>query len=100
MENLRNAFLNPAAEFGPIPFWFWNDDLEHQEIQRQIHAFLEKGIPGFVIHPRKASPKHIAICLKTLWIPSHLRWKKLKSSVCSYFCTTRLCTPPVLPAVW
>ena len=53
MENLRNAFLHPAAEFGPIPFWFWNDDLEHQEIQRQIHAFLEKGIPGFVIHPRK-----------------------------------------------
>lgn len=53
MENLRNAFLHPAAEFGPIPFWFWNDDLDHQEICRQIHAFLEKGIPGFVIHPRK-----------------------------------------------
>ena len=53
MENLRNAFLHPAAEFGPIPFWFWNDDLDHQEIRRQIHAFLEKGIPGFVIHPRK-----------------------------------------------
>lgn len=53
MENLRNAFLRPAAEFGPIPFWFWNDDLDHDEIKRQIHAFLEKGIPGFVIHPRK-----------------------------------------------
>ena len=53
MENLRNAFLHPAAEFGPIPFWFWNDDLDHGEIKRQIHAFLEKGIPGFVIHPRK-----------------------------------------------
>ena len=53
MENLRNAFLQPAAEFGPIPFWFWNDDLDHNEIRRQIHAFLEKGIPGFVIHPRK-----------------------------------------------
>ena len=53
MENLRSAFLNPAAEYGPIPFWFWNDDLDHQEIRRQIHAFLEKGIPGFVIHPRK-----------------------------------------------
>ena len=53
MEDLRNAFLHPAAEFGPIPFWFWNDDLDHQEICRQIHAFLEKGIPGFVIHPRK-----------------------------------------------
>ena len=53
MENLRNAFLHPAAEFGPIPFWFWNDDLDHGEIKRQIHAFLGKGIPGFVIHPRK-----------------------------------------------
>ena len=53
MEKLRNAFLHPEAEFGPIPFWFWNDDLDHAEIKRQIHAFLEKGIHGFVIHPRK-----------------------------------------------
>ena len=53
MENMREGFLKPAAEFGPIPFWFWNDDLDHDEIKRQISAFLEKGIHGFVIHPRK-----------------------------------------------
>ena len=53
MKKIREGFLKPAAEFGPIPFWFWNDDLDKAEIERQISAFLEKGIHGFVIHPRK-----------------------------------------------
>lgn len=53
MDQARNAFLSPKPEFGPVPFWFWNDDLDKKEITRQINAFLEKGIYGFVIHPRK-----------------------------------------------
>lgn len=53
MKSVRDGFFMPPNEFGPIPFWFWNDDLEKKEIRRQIDAFLEKGIHGFVIHPRK-----------------------------------------------
>ena len=25
-------FLEPPGEFGPMPFWFWNDDLEEAEL--------------------------------------------------------------------
>lgn len=45
-------FENPADEFSPMPFWFWNDTLTEEELSRQIYAFKEKGVNGFVIHPR------------------------------------------------
>lgn len=53
----KQAFLNPSSEFSPIPFWFWNDELDKEEIARQIKAFKEKGVDGFVIHPRIGLPK-------------------------------------------
>lgn len=52
MEALKKDFLNPPAEFSPIPFWFWNDELTREEIMRQLHDFHAKGVDGFVIHPR------------------------------------------------
>lgn len=52
LERLINEFENPSEEFSPIPFWFWNDTLTEEELSRQIHAFKEKGVDGFVIHPR------------------------------------------------
>lgn len=52
LEKLIWEFEHPAAEFSPIPFWFWNDTLTETEISRQIRAFREKGVDGFVIHPR------------------------------------------------
>lgn len=59
MTKLKNAFLHPSDEFTPIPFWFWNDRLTHEEIIRQIHDFHEKGVTGFVLHPRMGIPKEI-----------------------------------------
>ncbi len=58
-SEIKRAFLCPADEFTPIPFWFWNDRLDEQEIARQIQEFYEKGVMGFVIHPRKGIPKDI-----------------------------------------
>ena len=57
--SLRQEFQNPPAEFSPIPFWFWNDALSETEITRQMEDFREKGVMGFVIHPRKGLPKEI-----------------------------------------
>ena len=51
-ERLAWEFHHPAEEFSPIPFWFWNDTLTEEELSRQIRAFKEKGVDGFVIHPR------------------------------------------------
>ena len=42
----------PPAEFGLMPFWFWNDDLQETELLRQLRAFQAGGMGGVVIHPR------------------------------------------------
>ena len=52
LQKLIHEFENPSDEFSPMPFWFWNDTLTEAEISRQMHAFKEKGVNGFVIHPR------------------------------------------------
>ena len=35
-----------------MPFWFWNDDLELDELLRQLRAFHAADFGGFVLHPR------------------------------------------------
>ncbi|MDF2724915.1 MAG: hypothetical protein K0Q59_4590, partial [Paenibacillus sp.] len=57
LETLRRQFADPSAEFSPIPFWFWNDELSREEIIRQIHDFHAKEVNGFVIHPRMGLPR-------------------------------------------
>jgi hypothetical protein len=49
--------LSPPAEYGVIPFWFWNDDLNEAELLRQIGDFQQHGVAGFVIHPRVGLPR-------------------------------------------
>jgi len=46
-------------EYTPIPFWFWNDYMSELEILRQMEEMKDKGVNGFVIHPRKGLPKEI-----------------------------------------
>ncbi len=48
LEQLRH----PPAEFGAVPFWFWNDDLDEAELLRQLRAFHDGGCGGVLIHPR------------------------------------------------
>lgn len=43
---------SPPREFGMMPFWFWNDDLDEGELLRQLQAFHAGGVGGVVIHPR------------------------------------------------
>ncbi len=52
LKRLIREFEHPADEFSPMPFWFWNDTLTEAEISRQMRAFKDKGVDGFVIHPR------------------------------------------------
>lgn len=52
MENMKNAFLSPANEYGAIPFWFLNDELSFEELERQMRLYAQAGIGGFVLHPR------------------------------------------------
>ena len=49
----------PGNEYSVMPFWFWNDDLNADEIIRQIHTFQHHGVDGFVIHPRVGLPRSL-----------------------------------------
>ena len=51
---------NPPREFSVMPFWFWNDALNADEIIRQIDDFQQHGVDGFVIQPRVGLPRDLA----------------------------------------
>ncbi|MCY2995668.1 MAG: glycosyl hydrolase [Planctomycetota bacterium] len=53
-------FQDPPREFSVMPFWFWNDNLQDEEIVRQIADFEAHGVYGFVIHPRIGLPRDIS----------------------------------------
>ncbi|HHX72339.1 MAG TPA: hypothetical protein GX701_05360 [Clostridiales bacterium] len=42
-----------SLQFGIQPFWFWNGDMNDDEICRQIREMHDKGVRGFFIHPRQ-----------------------------------------------
>lgn len=57
--NFHQTFCNPPAEFGVMPFWFWNDDLDEEELLRQVREFHAKGFGGFLLHPRVGLSRRI-----------------------------------------
>jgi hypothetical protein len=54
-----DSLVDPAREFGVLPFWFWNDELDEADILRQIADFQQHGVDGFVIHPRVGLPRDL-----------------------------------------
>lgn len=57
---LITALLEPSEEFSPIPFWFFNDRPDEERIAAQLRDYAEKGVNGFVLHPRIGIPNQIA----------------------------------------
>jgi len=49
ITSLQNA---DTSEYRSIPFWSWNDELETEELCRQILWMKENGIGGFFMHAR------------------------------------------------
>lgn len=47
-----NLFKNPTSEYRATPFWAWNDDLEKDELVRQIDELKQMGFGGFHMHVR------------------------------------------------
>ncbi|MDR1663705.1 MAG: hypothetical protein LBR83_02120 [Clostridiales bacterium] len=63
MQNLRDKLINgepfspekfasPSREFGILPFWFVNGEMDYGEMEYQIKEFADKGMPGFIFHSR------------------------------------------------
>jgi hypothetical protein len=45
-------FRDPPKEYREVPFWSWNDDLDPEELIRQIGLMDEAGWGGFFMHSR------------------------------------------------
>ena len=52
LDTLRSQFADPPREFGMMPQWFWNDDLDEAELLRQLREFHAKGCGGVMPHAR------------------------------------------------
>jgi len=50
--DMEREFQNPTSEYRLAPFWFLNRDLRDEELIRQIREMHEKGVDGFILHPR------------------------------------------------
>ncbi|CAN7628206.1 glycosyl hydrolase [Paenibacillus sp. LjRoot153] len=51
-EQLRQKFDHPSVEYRSVPFWAWNDELQEDELVRQVNQMKEQGMGGFFIHSR------------------------------------------------
>jgi hypothetical protein len=49
---LEKIFATPPAAFRQAPFWFWNHQLDPDELSWQIDQMADKGLGGFVMHAR------------------------------------------------
>jgi alpha-L-rhamnosidase len=52
LTEVRKQFASPPSAYGPAPLYVWNDDIQEDEIVRQLDLFNEQGMGGVFIHPR------------------------------------------------
>jgi hypothetical protein len=48
----KENFNQPPREYGILPFWFLNGELDPEEMRYQLREFREKGMPGIILHGR------------------------------------------------
>ncbi|HVB97339.1 MAG TPA: glycosyl hydrolase, partial [Chloroflexota bacterium] len=48
----EDQLVSPSSEYRPIPIWFWNGDLDEEELCRQVRTMAEGGLGGFQIAAR------------------------------------------------
>lgn len=51
--SFQQFFRDPPIAYRLMPFWFWNDEMDAEEIVRQIREMAEKGVGGFFICARQ-----------------------------------------------
>ena len=45
-------FQQPPRDYGILPFWFLNGELDPEEMLYQLREFRDKGMPGIILHGR------------------------------------------------
>lgn len=48
----EEKFRHPSKEFGILPFWFVNGEMDYGEMEWQMKQFAEAGLPGIIFHSR------------------------------------------------
>lgn len=48
----RENFEHPPLEMGIVPFWFWNGDLDYDELEWQLRQYHDRGVRSLFIHGR------------------------------------------------
>src|SRR5215217_8201659 len=48
----REHFERPPREYGILPFWFLNGELNPDEMRFQLRELRDKGMPGIILHGR------------------------------------------------
>lgn len=48
----RENFTDPPLELGIVPFWFWNGDLEYEQLELQLRQYHDRGVRSLFIHGR------------------------------------------------
>ncbi len=51
-ENINWGVIGDDRRYRLAPFWSWNDDLDSQELRRQIQEMKQAGLGGFFMHSR------------------------------------------------
>ncbi|MBE7558990.1 hypothetical protein HS125_08600 [bacterium] len=65
LVDVKAHFADPPAAFRPAPLYVWNDDMQEEEIARQLNEFKAQGIGSLFIHPR---PGLITPYLSQRWL--------------------------------
>lgn len=50
--DLYAEFQQPPRDYAPVPFWFWNAELDRAEIEWQIDQMIEQHVYGAFMHAR------------------------------------------------
>jgi hypothetical protein len=49
---LHREFLDPPRDFSPMPFWFWNGEMDGPIIQQEIRDMTSQHVYGAFVHGR------------------------------------------------
>ena len=52
VEKLKKSLDCDLTEYRGVPFWSWNNELEEEELLRQIEDMKSAGLGGFMMHAR------------------------------------------------
>lgn len=64
LQELRQHFADPPADYRPMPLWVWNDEMSEPRIRQMLADYRKQGFGGVFIHPR---PGLITEYLGTDW---------------------------------